>query len=196
MNKLVNAFYYLIFIGISFAGDAAHISEGGGWLDKWLTVDSGLLLWTILTFLVLLFILRWKAWGPLMDALDNRTKQIEEALSKAEIVAAEAKEQAKENEEILVKAREEAQNLISQAKTAGEKLKDKLETEGNKQYQTLVSNAQKDIDTAKHQALNDIKTMVVEIALEASEKIIKRNLNNEDNTKIIEETVNSFQNNN
>lgn len=196
MNKLVNAFYYLIFISTSFAGDSAHVSEGGGWLDKWLTVDSGLLLWTILTFLVLLFILRWKAWGPLMDALDSRTKQIEEALSKAEIVAAEAREQAKENEDILVKAREEAQNIISEAKTAGEKFKDKLETEGDKQYQTLVSNAQKDIDTAKNQALNDIKTMVVEIALEASEKVIKRNLNNEDNTKIIEETVKSFQNNN
>ena len=69
MNKIHNTFY-LILIGISFAGSPPD-AGGGGWLDKWLTIDSGLLLWTIVTFLVLLFILRWKAWGPLMNALDT-----------------------------------------------------------------------------------------------------------------------------
>ena len=94
---------------------------------------------------------------------------------------------------ILDKAREEASQIIAEAKDAGENLKNKLSEEGQEKYETLISNAKADIESAKDQALNDIKTMVVEIALEASEKIIKRNLNNEDNKNIIEKTVKSFQ---
>ena len=187
-NTLKKQLKYLVFlclVNFSFAS--------GGWLDKWLTVDWGLTLWTILTFFVLLFILRWKAWGPLMEALDARARQIEEALSKAEIVAAGAKEHAEENEKILAKAKEEAHNIISDAKKIGEKLKNKLKTEGQAQYESLVLSATADIEVAKNKALNDIRAMVVDIALEASEKIIKRNLNNEDNKNIIEETVKSFQ---
>ena len=67
--------------------------------------NTGLTLWTIVTFLVLLVVLRWKAWGPLMDTLEDRAKQIEESLSKAEKVTAEAEQQAEKNEEILNTAR-------------------------------------------------------------------------------------------
>ena len=191
MNKIHNTFY-LILIGISFAGNPSD-AGGGGWLDKWLTVDIGLLLWTIVTFLILLFILRWKAWGPLMDTLDIRAQQIEESLSKAEKVTADAEVQAEKNEKILQEARNEASQIIAEAKDAGENLKNKLSEEGQDKYDVLISTAKADIESAKDQALNDIKTMVVEIALEASEKIIKRNLNNEDNKSIIEKTVKSFQ---
>ena len=191
MNRIRNTFY-LILIGISFAGSPPD-SGGGGWLDKWLTVDIGLLLWTIVTFLVLLFILRWKAWGPLMNALDARAQQIEESLNQAEKIIEDQAQSAKDNEQILDKAREEASQIIAEAKDAGENLKNKLSEEGQEKYETLISNAKADIESAKDQALNDIKTMVVEIALEASEKIIKRNLNNEDNKNIIEKTVKSFQ---
>ena len=191
MNRIRNTFY-LILIGISFAGSPPD-SGGGGWLDKWLTVDIGLLLWTIVTFLVLLFILRWKAWGPLMNALDARAQQIEESLNQAERIIEDQAQSAKDNEQILDKAREEASQIIAEAKDAGENLKNKLSEEGQEKYEALIANAKTDIESAKDQALNDIKTMVVEIALEASEKIIKRNLNNEDNKNIIEKTVKSFQ---
>ena len=191
MNRIHNTFY-LILIGISFAGSPPD-AGGGGWLDKWLTVEFGLLLWTIVTFLVLLFILRWKAWGPLMNALDVRAQQIEESLNQAEKIIEDQAQSAKDNEQILDKAREEASQIIAEAKDAGENLKNKLSEEGQEKYDTLISNAKADIESAKDQALNDIKTMVVEIALDASEKIIKRNLNNEDNKNIIEKTVKSFQ---
>ena len=187
MNK-AKYFIYIISCNFLFAAGG-----GGSWINDWLMPNTGLTLWTITTFLVLLVVLRWKAWGPLMDALESRAKSIEESLSKAEIVAEEAKNQAIENEAILARAREESQNIVSEAKQAGEKLKAKLESDGKQQYETIISKAHDDIQTAKNKALNDIKTMVVEIALEASEKIIKRNLNNDDNQRIIEETVKSFQ---
>ena len=170
MNKL-KYFIYIISLNCLFAGDG-----GGSWINDWLMPNTGLTLWTIVTFLLLLVVLRWKAWGPLMDALDARSQQI-----------------AKDNEKILEKAREEANKIIADSKEAGENLKNKLTKEGQEQYDTLLSKATNDIDAAKNQALSDIKSMVTSIALDASEKIIKRNLNNEDNKKIIDETVKSFQ---
>jgi len=192
MNKILSLFY--LFCSFSFAASSEHTEEhSGGWLDKWLTVDVGLLYWTILTFVVLLIILRWKAWGPLMSALDARAEQISESLSKAEKVTADAEQQAEKNEEILNSARKEAQDIVSQARDAGEKLKHKLETDGREQYDGMLEKAKEQIDTEKQKALNEIKNTVVDIALQASEKVIKRNLNNEDNKKMIEQTVDEFK---
>ena len=65
--------FALTLTGFLFAsGGAEHASKTheGGWMEKWLSFDPGLFMWTIVTFLIVLFILKWKAWGPLIDALD------------------------------------------------------------------------------------------------------------------------------
>ena len=117
MNKS-KYFIYIIAINNLFAAGG-----GGNWINDWLMPNTGLTLWTIATFLFLLFVLRWKAWGPLMDALDARAKQIEESLSEAEKVTADAEVQAEKNEQILQDARNEAQEIVSKAREAGDKLK-------------------------------------------------------------------------
>ena len=188
MNKVK----YFIYIN-SFSFLLAGGDGGGSWINDWLMPNTGLTLWTIVTFLVLLFVLKWKAWGPLMEALDARSKQIEESLSKAEKVTAEAEEQAAKNEEILQAARKEAQEIVAQAREAGDKLKYKMETDGKEQYDGMLEKAKEQIDMEKQKALNEIKTTVVDIALKASEKVIKRNLTDEDNKKIVEKTVEEFK---
>ena len=176
----------IIFSCISFIYPG---SNGGGWLDKWLTIDVGLLLWTILTFMVLLIVLKWQAWGPLMSALDNRAKQIDEALSAAKTAQETAERVANDNEEILNKARQESQNIISQARETGNQLKTKLEKDGHDKHAEMLKTAQEQIDTKKMQALSEIKQVVVNLTMQASEKIIKRNLSSDDNKKMIEQTV-------
>ena len=187
MKKQLKYLFFLSLISFSFA------SESGGWLDKWLTIDPGLLLWTILTFFVLLFVLRWKAWGPLMDSLDNREKQINEALNAAQVANEEAAKVASDNEEILNKARQEAQEIISKAREAGEKLKVKLESDGQEKQSAMLVKAKEQINAEKNQALSEIKQIVVDLTINASEKIIKRNLNVEDNKQMIENTVDELK---
>ena len=72
-------------------------------------------------------------------------------------------------------------------------LKNKLEEDGKEQYDGMLEKAKEQIDTEKQKALNEIKTTVVDIALKASERVIKRNLNNEDNKKLVEKTVDEFK---
>jgi F-type H+-transporting ATPase subunit b len=125
--------------------------------------------------------------------LDARAKQIEDSLSKAEKVAAEAELQAEKNEEILNTAKKEAHEIIGQAREVGNKLKYKLEIDGKAQYNNMLEKAKAQIETEKKKALGEIKTTVIEIAIKASEKVIKRNLNDEDNKKMIEQTVEEFK---
>ena len=175
-------------ISLLFSG-----GSGGSWIEDWLYPDTGLFFWAVITFLIVFVILRWKAWGPLMDVLDAREKQIQESLNKAEKMIQEQESSAEANEALLAQAREEGKNMIAQAKEAGEKLKQKFEEDGRAKYEELLEGATEQINAEKQKALSDIKNMVTEIALKASEKIIKRNLNNEDNKKIIDETISSFQ---
>ena len=183
MNK-IKYLFFLCCINLSFAAD---------WFNEWFLPDPGLFIWTVITFLIVLAILRWKAWGPLMETLDARAKQIEDSLLKAEKVTAQAEAQAEKNEKVLQEARNEAQEIVTKARDAGDKLKQKLETDGKEQYDNMLDKAKRQIKTAKQKALSEIKNTVVDIALEASEKVLKRNLNNEDNKKMIEETVDEFK---
>ena len=186
MNKL-KYFFILCCVGFSFG------SEGGGFFEQWFMPDTALFLWSVVTFLIVLGILRWKAWGPLIDTLDARSKQIEDSLTKAEKVTAEAEHQAEKNEELLNAARKEAQEIVSKARDAGDKLKQKLETDGKMQYNNMLEKAKGQINAEKQKAMNEIKNTVVDIAIQASEKVIKRNLNDDDNKKMIERTVEEFK---
>ena len=163
------------------------------WFDRWLMPSSGLFIWSVITFLIVFVILRWKAWGPLMDTLNAREKQINDALNAAQAAKDEAAKVASDNEDVLNKARKEAQEIVAQARDAGEKLKIKLETDGQAKYADMLDKAKEQIDAEKQKALGEIKEMVVDVAFAASEKVIKRNLNNDDNKKMIEETVDEFK---
>jgi len=186
MNKL-KYFIYISSTNILFAAEG-----GGSWINDWLMPNTGLTLWTIVTFLVLLFVLKWQAWGPLMDALDAREKQIEESLSKAEKVTAQAEEQAVKNEEVLNEARQEAQEIVSKAREAGDKLKNKLEEDGKAQYDSLLEKAKEQIQLEKDKVVSEIKQEVTNLSVLAAEKIIKKSLNKDDHQSMIEDTINEY----
>jgi len=188
-----NPFLLFFIIGFSFAWSSGSAnSQSGGWLDKWLTIDVGLLYWTILTFLVLLFILRWKAWSPLMQALDARSKKIADSLSKAEKISAQAEKQAVKNEEIINLARQEAQGLILKAREAGDKLKHKLQEDGKQHYNSIVKKAKEEIEIEKDKVIIELKDQVVNLSILAAEKIVNKSLNEDDHIDIIQDTIKEY----
>ena len=100
---------------------AVIVSEGssGGLLD----VNPGLMIWTVVTFILLLFILKKVAWKPILNSLNERETFIKDSLDKAEKARIEAEKMFEENKANLEKAEEEAQKVIDQGK---EYKKDKL----------------------------------------------------------------------
>src|SRR5512146_2332318 len=96
-----------------------------------LDINPGLIVWTIITFLIVLLILRAKAWKPLLQALTEREEKIRSALQRAEDAQAEAQRLLDENKRQLAKAEEESQRIIKQGRELGDRLKAEIMDKAN-----------------------------------------------------------------
>src|SRR5688500_16194332 len=143
-----------------------------------LTPSFGLLIWTLLAFLIVFFILKRFAWPPIVKGLKDREHSIADALATAEKVRAEMAQLKSENEELLAKAREERALMLREARETKEKIvndaKDLAKTEATK----IILEAQAAIETQKMAALTDVKNQVGKMVIEISEKILRRELEN------------------
>jgi len=175
-------------------GTADHTSttHEGGWMEKWLSFDPGLFMWTIVTFLIVLFILKWKAWGPLMSALDKREDDIKNALSAADRAKEDAEKASQDYEELVKKAHTEAQQIISDSKSAGERVKNEIESAAKEKAEEMIEKATIQIEAESQKAIQEIKSSVVDLSLEAAAKIIEKNLDSEDNRKLVDQTLDSM----
>ena len=193
MSK-ARSFSFIILTLFSFliaSGGADHTaaSHEGGWMEKWLSFDPGLFMWTIVTFFIVLAILKWKAWGPLIEALDKREEDIRNALSSAEKAREEADKVAEDYEKMIRKAQAEAQNIVAESKAAGERVREEIKVTAEKEAGDILEKAQKQIQSEKANAIQEIRSTVVEFSLQAASKVIEKNLDSEDNRRLIKETV-------
>ena len=180
------------FILASEGSGQSDSTHGGGWMEKWLSFDPGLFMWTIVTFLIVLMLLKWKAWGPLMSALDKRAEDIKNALSAAERAKEDAEKASQDYEKLVQKAHSEAQQIIADSKAAGERVKNEIESAANEKAEEMIGKAKTQIEAESQKAIQEIKSSVVDLSIEAAEKIIEKNLDSEDNRKLVEKTIDSI----
>lgn len=163
-------------------GVLASGSGGGSLLD----VNPGLIIWTIVTFLILLFILKKVAWKPILSALDQREKDIKDSLEKAEKAKEDAQRILDENQATLAKAEEESKKIIEQSRSYAENLKEQLLKESKEQAKKIIEDAAEEIDRKKDSAFEELKDQVAKIAVNAAEKIMKQNLDADKNKHIVD----------
>ena len=152
-------------------------------------LDPGLFIWTILTFLVLLFVLGKFAWKPLLKLLKEREELIRSSLEDAEKAQVELARLNAEGEDIVNKARSEAQTILSEGKAAATKLKDETLLSAKEQANSIIAEAENQIKIEKDKAISEIKSEVVELSLSITEKLITKNISKDDNKVIIEESL-------
>ena len=157
-----------------------------------LKVDPGLLLWTIVTFALLLLIL-WKfAWKPIIQALDARAEKVRGDIENAEKSRQESEKILAEHRESMSGAREEAAKIVAQGRKEAEDLKNSIVEKAAKEAQELSERVKKEIELAKENAINEIKTEIVVISTEIASKIIERNLTPEDQSSLVKEALNKI----
>jgi len=143
-----------------------------------LTPEFGLIIWTLLAFLIVLFILKKFAWKPILNSLKEREMTIADSLATAERVKAEMSQLKSENEALLARAREERAQLLKEARDIKDKIisdaKEQAKIEANK----IVIDAQAAIQQQKMAALTDVKNQVGTLVIEVAEKILRRELGN------------------
>ena len=185
----------ILSLGLLLAGGGAEegvVSHEPSWLESWLIPNPGIFLWTIVTFLIVLFILKKKAWAPLMKVLDDREKKIEEALATADKAKEDSQNLSAEIDKIKVDSQTERQQILTDAKKDADNLMAKKESEAQQKYNQMIDKAKKEIESEKAKALKDIKSVAVNLSVEAASKIINKNLDSSDNKKIAEDTINSI----
>ena len=145
-----------------------------------LTPDLGLLLWTLLAFLIVFFLLKKFAWPAIINGLTERETNIANSIASAEKVKLEMAQIKNDNEAFLVKAREERATLLKEAKEIKDKLISEAKEEAKSQAAKIVADAQNTINNQKMAAIADLKNQVGNLVIEVSEKVLRRELSNKD----------------
>lgn len=158
-----------------------------------LRLDPGLLLWTIITFIILLLILWKAAWRPIVNALDARAEKVRGDIDNAEKSRQEAEKVLSQHRELMSKSREESLDIIAKGKADAEKIKNEIVEKANKESREIIERARKEIELAKEKALSDMKKEIVNISTEIASKIIKKNIKPEDQKALVDEALNKIR---
>ena len=158
-------------------------------MEQLVRFEPGLMIWTWITFFIVMGILARKAWGPMIDALDKRQADIRTALDAADRARAESEQLETKYQEQLQASRKEAQKVLNDARAAAEKLRIELEGAARKKSADLVARARDQIVVERDQALREIRATVVDLSLSIAGKVVERNLTTQDNRKLVEESL-------
>lgn len=149
----------------------------------------GLIFWMTISFLVVLFILGKFAWKPILGALSERERSIEDALNEAKKARAEIAAMNTQNEELMRAAREEREVLLKDARDIRDReiatAKDKAKAEA----EALLNRARTDIRNEKNAAITDMKNQVAELSILVAERILKEKLGDPNAQKALVDKV-------
>ena len=151
------------------------------------TPEFGLIFWTSITFLVLLFILKKFAWKPILGAVSEREKGIKDALASAVEARKEMENLQADNERILKEARAERETMLKDARELKNKMIDDAKQDAKIEANKLITQAQAVIEAEKNAAIADLKSQVAQISISIAEKVVREELSNtEKQEKLVE----------
>lgn len=154
-----------------------------------LTPDSGTLFWTVITFILLLLILKKYAWKPILKTLYDREIKIKDALDKADRDQKDAQKLLEEQRQLLEKARRESSQIIIESKKNADASRKELLEQARTEADRLLERAKHEIEHSKESAIEEIKQHTVNIALLAAQKVVEESLSPEKHLHLIEKYV-------
>jgi F-type H+-transporting ATPase subunit b len=157
--------------------------------------NPGLIVWTIISFLILLIVLAKFAWNPILKMLGDREGQIRTALEQAERARTEAAEMIKQNEKNLARAEEEYQKMIRDGKAFAEKMKDEIVVKAKQQAQQELKQAAEEIQRNVEAAKLQLRSEVADLAIQATEKILGETLDENRQKKLADSVINTLPKN-
>jgi F-type H+-transporting ATPase subunit b len=164
----------------------AQEGNGGGSL---IDVVPGLMVWTVLTFLIVLFVLRRLAFSRIQGLIEERRERIREALDEAD----KAREEARQLRELTAKEREEARaerdRVLAETRRQAQEQARRAREEAATDLERRLAENQRAIEAENRKLREEIRRDVVELTLLASEKVTRKSLDEDDQRRLIDETV-------
>ena len=163
--------------------------EGGSFL---VSPDVGLMLWTLLVFLIALAILYKYAFPRIGEALDKRQRAIEESIEASERTRTEADKLLAEYRERLGNARGQADDIVARARKAADKTQDEARIMAKDTREEMLEDARRDIEQETRRAIGQIRREVADLTVAATEKVARKTLDEDDHKKLIDEALQEF----
>ena len=173
------------------AASPAAAAEGGG--DSLLTPQIGTVFWTLVTFLIMVVLLGRYAWGPLMAAVDARERSIRDSIEKAGRDRQEAESLISQHRELLTAARRERAEAVEAGKRDAEKVKSDILDEARKQREQLLAQSKDQIQAGIRQAQTELRTLTVDLAIQAAEKLLSRSMDDATQRKLVEDYLDELE---
>jgi len=164
-------------------------------MDNLLALEPGMLIWTFVTFALLLWILKKIAWKPMLEALENRENKISGDLQKAENARDEAERMLNEHKALLQNSEAEARGIIDEAKSTAEQMKQGIIDAANDQARQMTAQAKAEIQREKDTALSQLREEVADLAIRAAGKILGEELDENRHRKMVNDFIGNLPKN-
>ena len=152
-------------------------------------VNPGLMIWTIVCFLVVLFVLKKFAFGPVQQMIDTRRERIQNALDEADRARDEARNLLEEHRKLIGQAKSESEEILAEARRVADAQRERVRVETEEDRQRRLEETRRQIEQATQQALGQIRDEVGKLSLVAAEKITRKSLTGPDQQRLIDDAL-------
>src|ERR687885_2135046 len=152
-------------------------------------VTPGLMIWTIVAFLITLYVLKRWAFGPIQKTIDERRQRIEQSIHEAEQARNEARRLLEEHRSLIGQARGQAEEILSEARKVADAQRDRVREETEADRQRRLEETRRQIEAETRRALDQIRAEVAELTLVAAEKVARKALDEADQRRLIDEAI-------
>ncbi|MBW3629485.1 MAG: F0F1 ATP synthase subunit B [Gemmatimonadetes bacterium] len=163
----------------------AFAQDGGGLLDP----NPGVMIWTVIIFGFVLFVLYKAAYPKILGVVEAREQHIRDLLEAAARDRAEAQALLEEHRRERDATRAQAHDVLAEGRAAGERLREEILAEARREQQELLERTRRDIRQEMERSVAELRIQAVDLAIAAATKLVHRNLNDDDNRRLVREYV-------
>jgi len=160
-------------------------SGGSGLIE----VVPGLMIWTLICFAIAFFVLRKYAFGPIQTAIDVRRDRIRQAVEEADNARHEARELLEQHRALIGQAKQESADILAEARKVADSHIERAKQEAETERQRRLEETRKQIDAEAARAIGQIRSEVADLTIEATERVVGKVLDAEDQRRLVEEAV-------
>lgn len=155
-------------------------------------IIPGLMIWTIIFFLIVFFVLRKYAFSAIQNLIDERREQIRRSIEEADNARDEARNLLEEHRKLIGEARGQAEEILTEARKTRESLEQRMRDETDAERKRRLEETNKEIDAAVVQGLAKIRAEIAELTLEATSRIVGEKLDSERDRELIASAIDSL----
>src|SRR3954468_10874993 len=152
-------------------------------------VTPGLMIWTIVCFLIALFVLKKYAFGPIQSAIDARRDKIRQSVEEADRAREEARNLLEEHRKLVGRAKQEAEEILAEGRRVADSLRDRVREETEVDRQRRLEETKRQIEAETQRALEQIRAEVAELTVIAASKVTGKVPDRDDHRRLIEDAI-------